>query len=173
MPTIVATVGSSSSNSFLTRQRADALADEDVRFAVLWEAETDDDKIDRSIITASRAISLLDFDGLAANAGQALAFPRIGLVALSGFPLDPTTIPIEIERATLVLAAELQSSPTALDGNPVADMGLKRLKADVVELEWKDDLGEVKTFTLPSKILAMIPWIWLKTFSQVPFFRAM
>jgi len=170
VPTIVATVGGASSNSFLTEARAETLIDE-LRGGGAWEASGDDDEKARSLITATLILDALPWLGVATGgAAQALAFPRTGLTDPGGFAVDAATIPRRIEYATAALALRLLPSNLALE-SAAALQGLKRLKADTVELEWRD---AVEYKSLPADVQSWIPVDWLEAAPGTTFlFKAM
>ena len=157
MPTITATVGGSTANSFLSESRAEELIDELVGGAVYVDS-SDDDKKARAVITASWLLSSLPWDGVVSDEAQALAFPRTGLTDPGGYVVDTATIPLRIEKATAALALRLFNSATIHLESASAASGLSRLKAEGVELEWRDAI-EYKS--LPADVRALIPKDWL------------
>lgn len=142
-----ATVGGASSNSFLTVARADVLASEHP-FADAWlDLDATTEKPPR-LIMASRLINYrLCYVFDPASPTQALKFPVVG----------STVIPIQIELATFELALMLATSNVTTELDQVVQ-GLRRLKADTVELEFKEN---IPFRTIPENVMAFIPASWL------------
>lgn len=142
-----ATVGGVSSNSFLTVARADVIASEHP-FADAWlDLDATTEKPPR-LIMASRLINYrLCFNLVPATATQALKFPVAG----------SAIIPIEIELATFELALMLAISNVTTELDQVVQ-GLTRLKADTVELEFREN---IPFRTIPENVMAFIPASWL------------
>lgn len=113
--TIVATVGGSTSNSYITLATAETiLAQYLAMFTSGWTAATDDNKA-KALIQATRDIDTLNLKGVKYSnylygdaSYQPLHFP-IRKEALG----DTLTIPPEVQRATVLQAAYLLRSGTA------------------------------------------------------------
>lgn len=104
MPTVTATVGDASANSYVTRAEADSYFDGYPSASVTaWTSASDDDK-DRFLITATRNLENLRYWGEKAASTQALSFPR---------NLQPNTaiIPPEVINAQLAEALEVAKNP--------------------------------------------------------------
>lgn len=141
---INATVGAADANSYLTLAEAQAFADGDID-AVEWYAATTDQRT-RALITATRNLDLVGFVGTRTTTTQALAWPRTGYTTTEKTYGDDE-IPTEIKRATwelanslvrdFVIAGQSAGSASLIPGIP--NSGLKRVKLDVMEVEWKAD----------------------------------
>lgn len=150
MPTLVATPGASNANSYLSVAGADSIA-EGMVGTLSWASATNNDKI-KALITATNGLETLGWVGLRATTTQALAWPRTGAVC-GDKNYGDDEIPREIELSTFDLANALLADPTLLrssssgaalvDGVPNRD--LKRLKLDVMEIEWRTDVGNSTT----------------------------
>lgn len=141
MPTIVATVGSATANSFVTVAECDAYCDARLN-ADAWNNEPDDDQKARALIGATQELSNLNWigDGRATTT-QSLAWPR-------AFALNPdvpwigityyglTEIPKRVKDATCELALQFLILGTtdlaALDPT----LNVRRKKVDVLETEY-------------------------------------
>jgi hypothetical protein len=149
-PTIVATAGSASANSYLSVAGADAIANGMVG-TVTWTAASSDEKA-RALITATNGLETLEWVGSRSSETQALAWPRTDASCGDKAPADDV-IPREIELATFDLANALLTTPTLLRSSSsasalvpgVPNRDLKRLKLDVMELEWRTDVGNSTT----------------------------
>ena len=141
---INATVGAADANSYITLAEAQAFADGDID-AVEWYAASTDQKI-RALITATRNLDLVGFVGTRSTTTQALAWPRKDFTTTEKTYADDE-IPKEIKLATwelaknlvrdMVVAGQVAGSTPLIPGIPNA--GLKRVKLDVMEVEWKPD----------------------------------
>jgi hypothetical protein len=118
----VATVGGSTSNSYVTRANAQTYFDGRLDVDE-WTNASGADK-DRSLIMATYRLEHEEFPGTkAAPTSQALEWPRYGTYDQNGTGWDSDEIPTPIERACCELAIALLKSPTLL-----ADTGLEGFK---------------------------------------------
>jgi hypothetical protein len=128
--TIVATVGSASSNSYLTLADAQLIVDGLVEDAdvTAWGSATTDAK-NRALYTATQRLDRERFLGARATDTQALQWPRSGVrkpdtyinTYSVGFPFritddyfTDTEIPTQIKYAQVVLAAYLNNNPDGI-----------------------------------------------------------
>lgn len=141
---IVATPGASDANSYLTLAEANTYASGDID-AADWEAATDDQRT-RALITATRNLDLVGYVGTRTTTTQALAWPRKDYTTTER-TYEDDEIPLEIKQATwelanslirdYVVAGQTAGSSSLIPGIP--NSGLKRVKLDVMEVEWKPD----------------------------------
>lgn len=159
MPTLVATAGASNANSYLSVAGADSIADGMVG-TLTWSSATSTDKA-KALITATNGLETLEWIGSRASTTQALAWPRSGASCGDKAPADDE-IPREVELATFDLANALLTTPTLLRSSSsaaalvpgVPNRDLKRVKLDVMELEWRTDVGNSTTeATTPLTVL--------------------
>lgn len=158
--TVTATVGSASANSYLTVAAADAIANTMIG-TLSWSSATTDNK-GRALITATNGMETLLWIGSRATETQALSWPRMD-AACGDKAYDDDEIPREVELATFDLANALLAQPTLLRSAPsseslvpgVANRDLRRLKLDVMELEWRQDLS--LSSTSPVTPLTVLP----------------
>lgn len=135
-PTLTATLGSASANSY--QAVADATAYfENTLFQAAWTALTADKKA-QALITACTWLETLGYIGTRVSDTQALQWPRIATSAM-GVENDGTTIPKEILTAQAELALALATTPTAMTGatgSTTTTGPVKREKLDVLEVEY-------------------------------------
>lgn len=149
-PAIVATAGASNANSYLTVAAANAIATGMVG-SLSWATATSDAKA-QALITATNGLETLEFIGERSTSTQALSWPRRYAECGDKAPADDA-IPREVELATFDLANALLTNPALLRSAPtteslvagVPNRDLKRVKLDVMELEWRTDVTNSTT----------------------------
>lgn len=149
-PSIVATAGASNANSYLTVAGADSIANGMIG-TLGWSSATSDDKA-RALITATNGLETLGWTGTRTSATQALSWPRTE-ASCGDKTIASDDVPREIELATFDLANALLGDPTLLRSSPsngalvagVPNRDLKRLKLDVMEIEWNTNVGNSTT----------------------------
>lgn len=138
--TVDATVGGANSNSFITVATANDYANNALNVTA-WTGATTDNK-GRALIMATTDLQPLAWVGLRASDTQALAWPRTDAV-INGRPIEDNEIPREVEQATFDLAVSILQGTTASGTGDlvpgVSNGDLKRLKLDVMELEWRTE----------------------------------
>lgn len=157
---IDATVGGASANSYLTINAATAIS-ETMLGTLSWTTATTDQRT-RALITATSGLETLQWIGERATTTQALSWPRTNAQCVDK-DYEATEIPREIELATFDLAEALLSDPTLLKSSSSADAlvpgvpnrDLRRLKLDVLELEWRTESSA--STTKPPSPLTMLP----------------
>jgi hypothetical protein len=140
--TINADIGDSSANSYLTLQDASAIASTRLETAA-WDAATTDTRT-RALISATSALDTLSYIGSRTATTQALCWPR-NYATTSERTYASDEIPSEIAQATFDLASALITTPTLLNATSsstslipnIANNDLKRVKLDVMEVEWR------------------------------------
>ena len=180
MATLDATLGGSSSNSYVDLAGADAIA-ANLPFADEWAALTDDQKTN-GLIVATRWLETLNYNGERCTTTQRLKWPRKG-AECDGQVSVCTEIPYAIQEAEVILAYQYVLDPKSLPGfggagGDAAPAGtyIKRQKIDVLEIEYdqfnSNQYNEDCTdCTLPA-ILQEFPWLadllgcWLGTNSS-------
>jgi hypothetical protein len=136
-----ATVGGPNSTSFSTVQEADDY------FAVhpfgeSW-FELDESQKEAYLMMATRSISALCWTGQATSPDQALAWPRMGMVSTTGYPIPDNVIPREIKYMTYELSFRTYSEGSTGSSSTI-DQGLKMVKAGSVAVEYFNP-GDVET----------------------------
>lgn len=162
--TIIATPGASDANSYLTVAEGDTFAEE--RLGTLtWSSSSDEDK-KKALVQATRYMDTLEYIGEKATTTQALLWPRDDAKCGDKDYAD-TVIPTEVQEATFDLAEGLLNNPglisgqgvtasTATTGELVAGVpnaDLKRLKLDVMELEWKNAVNSSRFAATPLSVM--------------------
>lgn len=156
--TINATAGAADANSYITIAEAQTYADSDLD-ATQWDNATADQRI-RALITATRNLDLVGYVGTRTTTTQALAWPRKDFTTTEKTYSD-TEIPAEIKLAQweltkalladIIVAGAVAGSTSLIPGIP--NTGLKRIKLDVMEVEWKPD---AQTKITPLKALPQL-----------------
>lgn len=150
MPTLIATAGASNANSYLSVAGADSIADGMVG-TLAWSTATSDNKI-KALITATNGLETLGWIGSRATTTQALAWPRSD-ASCGDKSYGDDEIPREIELSTFDLANALLGDPTLLRSSSskqalvsgIPNRDLKRIKLDVMEIEWNTNVGNSTT----------------------------
>ncbi len=143
--TLTATPGSSSANSYLSLAAAADIA-ETRPDSTAWDTATSDAQT-RALITATASLDALTWIGTRATTTQALAWPRTD-ASCDDLSYADDEIPPPLQQACFDLAAALLVTPTLLQSPAagaslvpgVPNRDLRRLKADVLELEWRTDV---------------------------------
>lgn len=123
MPTVDATVGGASSNSYVTVATGDTYFDERLQSAA-WTGESDADKKSRAVIEATRWVDHHHFEGEKTTEGQALKWPRIMATDDDGNEFDSDAIPVIVQHATFELALYLLGQDDS-SADPLAPSGLE------------------------------------------------
>jgi hypothetical protein len=126
MPTIVSTAGGSTSNSFASKDEADAYCDAQLN-ADAWNDEDDDDQKARALIAATRELSSKSWIGQRVTSTQSLSWPRAWAQnpdtpwPAANIYYDSTIIPQRVKDATCELALQFLKAGTTdiagLDAN--------------------------------------------------------
>lgn len=152
---LAALLGSSTDNSYLTLTEADGYAAQSPA-DLAWKTETEEIKKEQALVTATYWLDTLTYIGTKCDPKQPLKWPRSGVVC-GDFNYGCSDFPKEIERCCFTVANTLLSDPGYINGGVpgyggdggsstpgelvpgVPNADLKRLKLDVMELEWKDE----------------------------------
>ena len=142
--------GSTVANSYLSVAEANAIAATMLGTLKWLDPATTVAQHENALIQATRQLETLGWIGTRAATGQPLSWPRKD-AKCGEKSYDTTTVPREVELATFDLAEALLGNPaliTGIGGTAAASTGelvpgvpykdLKRLKLDVMELEWRD-----------------------------------
>ena len=126
MPTLDATVGGASANSYVSVATADTYFNERLRSSA-WTTEDTDDK-ERALISAARRLDQESFDGEKANTAQALKWPRLWSTDDEGTEYAGDAIPVIVQQACMELALSyLVKDDEGTDA--LADTGLEQFDA--------------------------------------------
>lgn len=136
MPTLVATAGSATANSYATVAEGDTYFDERVQ-STNWTGEASADVKERALIMATRRIDTLRFEGDKTTSGQALKWPRIDAFDDNLDEYDTTVVPAIVKHATFEEALRILND-NASSKDTFAPTGLEsftRAKVGPLEVE--------------------------------------
>ena len=124
-PNIDSTLGGATSNSYISLAEATAIAQNEP-FADKWTATSDDDLL-VALITATRWMETIDYDGTRCNETQRLKWPRDGATC-DGVTSSCSAIPYAIQETEVILAwvyvQKPESFPDAGGGGGATDSTL-------------------------------------------------
>lgn len=145
---------SATANSYLSVAEADAIAATMLGTLKWLDPATTTAQKENALIQATQQLDTLGWVGSRAATGQPLAWPRKD-AKCGEKDYTSTVIPREVELATFDLAEALLGNPGLITGigsssgggggtagelvPGVPNKDLKRLKLDVMELEWRDN----------------------------------
>jgi hypothetical protein len=161
MPTIDATPGSPTANSYITL--ADALLAYDAMLNTETFLAADTAVQERALITATKRIERItewEYDMIGASrvsTTQALTFPRIGTYTKEQDAWYGETIipPFVIEAQLVQALAEIESDR---DADPPG-RGIQRMRADVLEIEYDDSASQEQRPIRDTVYTILEPWL--------------
>jgi len=162
--TLDATLGGTTSNSYVDLATAEAIAVM-LPGGDTWSALTEDEK-NMSLVQATRWLETLDYRGDRCTATQRLKWPRKD-AECDGVVSDCTGIPYAIQEAEVALAIKYttdNSSFPGAGGGSTAPTGtyVKRQKIDVLEIEY-DEFNNPESNSCDScgdpAIIQAFPWL--------------
>ena len=133
--------GLATANSYLTAVEALAILDVKPTQLAAFSALSAQDQ-DNYLIWASGWLDdYMDWKGDKTVATSGLRWPRCGVYDCDGILIDENTIPDQLKQATAELAVWLINNAAAGSGGESSNLpeGIKRVKADVVEVEFFED----------------------------------
>lgn len=153
MPTLVATAGGASSNSYVTVSDADTYFDERLGRSA-WTGKSTDDK-ERGLIQATRRLDQEKFEGIKNTEGQALKWPRYNATDDDGDEFDEATIPQIIKDATCEVALDLLIASD--DGDvPLTDTGLEEYRSAKIGPLEMERLPGFDAGQLPANVMRLL-----------------
>lgn len=168
-PTLVATAGATTANSFATQAEGTTYCDARLNSSA-WTSAATADK-DRALIEATRELNVLTWAGLTVTTTQALAWPRQYVTnpdSPTGDYVDSTIVPQRLKDATTELALQFLIAGTtdlaALD----ATQGVIRKRVDVLETEWAKPYERAKGLARFPRVLDLIKPFLVTTGNSVP-----
>lgn len=177
MPTIDASVGGASSNSYGTVAEADTYFDSRLALPTAWVPGGGANAL-RALITATNVLDRMSmahrtmrtradgsqylyqsraWTGLPASTTQRLAWPRTGMYDQNSNAILATVIPEALKFAEFELAGQLLIADTTLD-YAVSAKGITSVKAGSVSVSFRED---ILAHVLPDAVLALMPPSWL------------
>jgi hypothetical protein len=157
-PTLVATPGALTANSYCTVAEADTYHDERL-FTDDWTGASADDKT-VALIWATRQLDQLyawtNFP-TSERSLQALQWPRSGMLDVDQISnIADNVIPRELKWATAEFARQLIAANRTADSD-VETQGITSLSAGPISLAFKDS---VRAKVVPDAVAAYIPYWW-------------
>ena len=165
MATLDATLSGPTSNSYITLAEATAIA-QNTPFAAQWNSTSDDDLVP-ALITATRWLETLSYQGTRCKDTQRLKWPRSGVVC-DGVTSDCAGIPYALQETEVVLAWAFISTPNKFPGvdggggGAAAGTYVKRQKLGSLEIEYDQYSGTTVTSCDNCNdpiIITKYPWI--------------
>ena len=156
MPTVIATVGASNANSYLTVVEGDTYHSTHL-YASDWTGATTTVK-ETALIMATRLIDAwYEWAEWATTETQALRWPRTGILAANQLEyVAEDEIPTELKWATAEFARQLIAEDRTTD-NEIDSMGIRSLSAGPVSLTFA---GRTESRVLPEAVISLIPEWW-------------
>lgn len=149
--TINATAGDPTANSYCTLAEARAFYAQNIR--ATSDGLSDDATLTALLVDATQLLDEhYDWFGSAATMTQALLWPRSGTWDARRVSVPSNVVPDKIKRATAEFARQLLDADRTADSD-VETQGLKRLKADTIELEFRDN---VSAKVIPDRVAEML-----------------
>jgi len=155
-PTLIATPGATTANSYCTVAEADTYHDERL-FSTDWTGASTADKT-VALIWATRQLDrLYAWEHFPTDDTQALLWPRSGIVDVDEFSNIPdNVIPKQLKWATAEFARQLIKADRTLDSD-IESQGITSLTAGPISLAFKDN---VRAKVVPDAVAAYIPHWW-------------
>lgn len=163
------TIDSVDYSSYATVTEADEVLNIDITRGTAWKALDTDGKGAR-LIAATRRLDLLRWDGekTGGNA-QTTAFPRSGLLYPDGEEVDDSTVPIQVELATIYMAGSIAVRPANASSTSTTSTSreISKVKAGPVEIQYSPgSSGASNEFALPDIDALTLITFWLVGNSQ-------
>lgn len=173
MPTLVATVGGTTSNAYIdvataTTYFGDRLGNSS------WTSASADDKA-AALITATSWLEALEYYGERASTTQSLKWPRTD-VSCDGVDATAAAIPASMQAATAEAALALITTPTLVRGSTTGPGAYDRVELGDLKVQYRtaDAISSV------DNIIDVLPWLksylrcWVRNASnvrQIPVYR--
>jgi hypothetical protein len=173
MPTIVATVGGSTSNSYATLLEGDAYCDARLN-ASAWNDEPDDDEKARALIEATRELNLLMYVGYTVTDEQALVWPR-GYATDPDSPIladfDTDVIPQRVKDAVCELALQFLIAGTTDIASLESTQGVIEKTIGPITTRWADPYLRVTGLKKYPRVWAFVAPLLIVQGNSVPLVR--
>jgi hypothetical protein len=153
--TLIATPGAADANSYLTLARAAEILSMHY-YGSSWTSLSDEQQETALMMGTMFFDSEFEWLGTASFPGQALAFPRLGLLRRNGQVVDGAAIPSEVEFALANFALLLTQRNLAAI-NTVAARGITELQAGPVKLKFQEGF---EATVVPAIVTRFIPKSW-------------
>lgn len=137
-------------NSYVSVSEADDILAMNIHASPAWEA-LDDSAKEKLLAWATRYLDeRTRWYGYKAVDTSPLRWPRVGVMDRDGIYISPTSIPMQLRTASAEMARYLIETDRSVERDQDA---LKRLKADVIELEFVEGY---KLSSVPSALQYLI-----------------
>jgi hypothetical protein len=160
-PTLIATPGSLTANSYCTVAEGDTYHDGHL-YSDTWTGMSTDEKT-VALIMATRVLDYkVEWAHYPTNPHdeQILQWPRSGIVDLDGFStVDDATIPQRLKEITSEYARQLKDSDRTAD-NDIKTQGITSISAGPISLGF--DQASIQVKVVPDAVVQMIPSWWGK-----------
>ncbi len=153
MPTLDATTGGASANSYASIAEAQVYMDTLVPSTLIetWDSAGEEDQ-GKALQMATRLLDTwFEWYGFVSSTDQALLWPRSGVIDRNGYEVPTDEVPQGIVDATSELARQLLAGDRTADSDIEANK-LKSLKAGPVELTFG---GGVSSKPVPDAVMVM------------------
>lgn len=138
-PTLIATVGASDANSYVTLSEANAFIAERPHTEPWFEPPDLVDQRPAALITATRLLDeQVSWYGRPATTTQALAWPQLGQVDAWGRVIVSTVVPVAVQRATAYYALALLREMDQDAATVTADLPIKSKKMGDLTITYQD-----------------------------------
>jgi len=174
MPTVIATVGASNANSFVTVAEGDTYCDARLN-ASAWTDAEDDDKA-KAVIEATRELSAKMWVGSKSTTAQALAWPRAYATdpdaAWAGWGYyDSNIVPQRVKDATCELALQFLIGGTTDVASLDPTLNVRRKVVDVLETEYFEPQQRRQGLSRFPSVLRFVQPLLIGQGSSVPLVR--
>jgi hypothetical protein len=171
MPTIEATPGHASANSYLSLAEFNTYLAERLHNKPALTAATDDLK-QRALIQGTRYLNAgLDWTGERTTTTQALDWPRTGMAYENGVAVPDNIIPIELKNTDAEVAAQMIESNRTGDSD-IEKYGVTDMKVGPLSFSFsKDAVGRSSGLppVLPDVVTFLLPDSWYTLPSETNF----
>ena len=156
--TIVATAGSASANSYITRTEGNTFDDNrPASSGNDWSVATNTAKDEALLWSTIQIDSLFVWTGAVTDSTQVLQWPRQGMVERNRRDAVATdAIPTELKNAQAEFARQLIAEDRAADSD-IESKGITQLKAGPVFMQFSSD---VRAKVIPDAVANLIPEHW-------------
>jgi len=167
MPSAIdATVGGSSSNSYVTLAEANTYMGDRLH-TTAWTAATNDTK-NSALLWAARLLDrTVRWSGSKASESQSMEWPRSGMIYHDGSEVPDDEIPVAIKEAQIETAFSLLSGDRLAE-NSVSAQGINKIKAGPVEIGFSSSIE--MTSAISDNVMSLIPQEWyLNEDNHIPY----
>lgn len=129
------TIGTNDYDAYVSLEDAEAYLDAQIA-ATTWQASTDDDQKGRAIVSATRFIDRLEWQGEKSDPYQEHQFPRTGLTYADGSEVPSDAVPQQVLDATCELAALMIDGTDVQNVSNPAEQQIQALRAGSASISY-------------------------------------